>query len=120
MTLGDLIDVLEGCDQNAMVEFDGGDFPLRFASWRGVYADLTLVPTHDGQPPSVASVLEMARAADGATFQGWKGGDFTMARHTPVWADAEGDYYSRGILGLRPDPDNGRVVLQTADLSDYR
>jgi len=37
-----------------------------------------------------------------------------------VWADPEGDYRSHGILGLKVDPAEGRVILQTADLSDYR
>lgn len=51
-------------------------------------------------------------------FGGYKGGNYTMTRDTPVWADEWGSYQCRGIMGSKID--DGVLVLVTADLSDYR
>jgi hypothetical protein len=120
MNLGTLIDALEALPPTHDVMFDDGTIPYKFHSWRGVYAELTLGrdPYGDPQRMSVKRLLGLAKKADGSTFQGYKGGDFTMSRHTPVWADDYGEYNSRGILGVTVV--DGIVILQTADLSDYR
>jgi hypothetical protein len=120
MNLGTLIDTLEALPPTYDVKFDDGTIPHRFHSWRGVYAELTLGRDRYGKPRrmSVQRLLAQAKKADGATFQGYKGGDFTMGRHTPVWADDCGEYNSRGILGASVV--DGTVILATADLSDYR
>ena len=34
---------------------------------------------------SVAEMLASAREALGTTYQGWKGGDYTMSEYTYVW-----------------------------------
>ena len=117
MRLGEFIKTLEGFDGNDEVEFDSGDAPRHFDSWRGVYAELTL--TRGGKKPmKVSELLRQARAAVGGTFEGYKGGDYQMDESTPVWADDYGDCAYNGIVGVRQEPT--RVVIVTADLSAYR
>jgi hypothetical protein len=109
------------------VRFDDGTPATQFFSWRGSYDELTLHESYgewngggyDHAPPvTVAELLKKAREADGGTFEGWKGGDFTMGRHTPVWADAPGDYNCRAIVGVAVE--GGEFVLGTIDISEYR
>lgn len=78
VTLGQLIDTLAAADQGAVV-WDGFGLP---GSWRGVYEFLAFRPKADAV---VADMLRHARSAVGATFQGYKGGDFTMTRETPCF-----------------------------------
>ncbi|RSN26520.1 hypothetical protein DMC63_01405 [Streptomyces sp. WAC 05977] len=51
-------------------------------SYRGDYMDLAFEVTHD---VPVKDMLDTARQALGETFQGWKGGDYTMGEYTQVW-----------------------------------
>lgn len=118
MNLGELIDTLATLPKTLRVRFDFGAVPTHLVSWRGSYDELTLDSDHDAPEPTVAVLLRDARRADGGTFHGYKGGDFTMDRHTPVWADPWGEYLSRAITGIRVS--EGVVVLQTADISAYR
>lgn len=122
MKLGDLIDTLTFFDPTMPVRFDCAEKIGSFASWRGDYAQLTLTPSSnwDMRKPAlhtVGDLLDAAKAADGATFHGYKGGDYMMGRTTPLWADEWGEYTARGIIGVIVD--DGTVVLTTADLSDY-
>lgn len=58
-------------------------------SYRGYYEDLAFEITG---PTSVGDMLAAARSALGATYQGWKGGDYEMSRYTEVWlVQEEGD-----------------------------
>lgn len=51
-------------------------------SYRGDYYDLAFEIRRDVR---VADMLADARSALGKTFQGYKGGDYTMRESTPVW-----------------------------------
>lgn len=119
LTLGALIDALARQDQDAPVRWDrerkneygsAGMYPGYFHSWRGDYSELTLDKRTEA--PSVRTLLDRARHADGGTFEGWKGGDYRMDRDTPVWAENEGDCYDIGIVGVGTSRD-GYVVLRT-------
>lgn len=82
--LGDLIARLEREDPARVV-------PLGFAnphSFRGHYMELAFEPVRD---ISVGDMLAAARSALGETFQGWKGGDYTMHEHTSCWIAQRGD-----------------------------
>ncbi|WP_328465464.1 hypothetical protein OHA21_43655 [Actinoplanes sp. NBC_00393] len=64
--------------------------PLGFAnphSYRGDYADLAFEPVKD---ITIAEVLAAARSALGATFEGYKGGDYTMTKHSDCWLAEHG------------------------------
>lgn len=77
MTLGELITELESMDPDLICDDGFGDAH----SYRGVYRELAFEPQIG---VTVAEMLETARGALGATFQGYKGGDYTMGAHTLV------------------------------------
>lgn len=83
MTLEELITALEAEDPNLVL-------PLGFTnphSYRGYYYELAFEPA---QNVTVGAMLADARAADGATYTGWKGGEYTMGSYTDCWLAVEG------------------------------
>ena len=124
LTLGDLIRRLEALPlasdrwgepmPEKKVIFDFCDFaPHWLDSWRGSYAELSIVPTDDyGERPTAEAFLAMLRAAVGQTFQGYKGGDYVMGADTPVWVSRHGENSYTGVVGAR---DAGyEIVIDTA------
>lgn len=83
MTLGELIAALEAEDP-AKVVARGFTHPH---SYRGYYHDLAFEPDRN---VTVGEMLADAYSAVGETYEGWKGGDFTMGRSTDVWLSYEG------------------------------
>jgi hypothetical protein len=83
MTLDELIAALEAADP-ALVLRDGFTNPH---SYRGIYADLAFEPARN---VTVGEMLADARSALGATYQGWKGGDYTMTGWADCWLSEEG------------------------------
>lgn len=75
MILKDLIEWLEQQDQTAIVKDGFGD-PH---SDRGDYWDLGFSPV---EKTTFGNMLECAKSAMGATFPGWKGGEFAMHEYT--------------------------------------
>lgn len=94
MILEDLIKALAAADQRLILP-DGFHRPH---SHRADYSDLAFEPAQD---ISVADMLAAAKSADGATFEGWKGGDYEM--------DGDSDCYiaERGTCG---EPITGRLL----------
>lgn len=114
MLLGDFIETLADLDPDLPVVFDNGAHPDSFASYRGYYDQITL--TQGKSPKRVRDVLRAAQKAVGATFQGYKGGDYVMDEDTPLWAS---DYGDTGLALVGVARDNGHVKIITADISDY-
>lgn len=83
MTLGELIEALEAADPTRTVRH-GFTHPH---SYRGYYNELAFEPASN---VTVADMLADARSALYATYEGWKGGDFTMHGHTDCWLSGEG------------------------------
>lgn len=84
MNLGKLIDWLEKQDQELIVK-DGFSSPH---SDRGSYDELAFTPEPESK---ISDMLAHAKSADGGTFEGWKGGDFTMSRSTSVYIGRYGE-----------------------------
>jgi hypothetical protein len=85
--LGDLIKQLAAADQSLVLPH-GFHKPH---SYRGYYTDLAFEPTTN---VTVAQMLKDARTALGSTYQGYKGGDFTMGEYSDCWLaeyGSEGD-----------------------------
>lgn len=83
MTLDELITALEAEDPGKVL-------PLGFShphSFRGFYEQLAFEPTTD---VTVGEMLADARSARGATYEGWKGGSYTMLGWTDCWLAEEG------------------------------
>lgn len=87
MNLGELIEWLEKQDPDTVVK-DGFGTPH---SDRGDYSELAFKPV---EKTTFGEMLKNARAADGATFYGWKGGEFEMGEWTPVHI---GEYGECGV-----------------------
>lgn len=78
LSLDDLIARLEREDPERVL-------PLGFAnphSYRGDYMDLAFEPVTSVK---IGDMAAAARAALGATFEGYKGGDYTMSGGTGCW-----------------------------------
>lgn len=83
MTLDELIRVLDAEDPNRVL-------PLGFSnphSWRGDYYQLAFEPTAN---VTIGQMLTDARSARGTTYEGWKGGQYTMNDMTDCWLDETG------------------------------
>lgn len=107
MTLDDLATLLRRADPELVL-------PHGFAnphSYRGFYDELAFEPAEN---VTVGSMLSAAWAADGTTYTGYKGGEFTMTGDTPCWLAYEGSAGGEeitpellaGLLaaGSAPDP----------------
>ena len=82
--LSDLIKCLESLDPDSVVPIGFGE-PM---SYRGYYEDLAFKPAVNAR---IGDMLTHARSALGATFQGYKGGDFTMEDYTDCWIAEYGE-----------------------------
>lgn len=119
MLLGEFRDLLAEADPSWPVLFDSGSPVGRVVSWRGVYAEASL---DTGDEPRAAGDLlaEVERVLAGEKRQGWKGGDYSYYRTTPLWADPDGEWNGRIPVGLRTDLPR-QVVVTTALVPDeYR
>lgn len=93
MTLDELITALEAADQERVV-------PYGFAhphSFRGYYHELAFEPARDVK---VGRMLADARSALGATYEGWKGGFYTMDGSSTVWIAREGESVDDPLTSL--------------------
>lgn len=92
MILKDLIAALEvhPREQRVPVGFH------RPHSYRGFYYDLAFEPLAD---TTVGAMLDCARSALGATYEGWKGGEYTMGEYTSCWVAEEGNSWTSQSIG---------------------
>ena len=82
LALGEIIERLSQEDPTRVL-------PIGFAdphSYRGDYYELAFEIRHN---ITVGEMLAAAESAIGATFQGWKGGDYKMGEYTCAWLVAE-------------------------------
>ena len=82
LSLDDLIAALEAINPARVLPFGF----LGPHSYRGYYEQVAFCLTTN---VTVGEMLTSARYALGATFQGWKGGDYTMSGYTECWLVAE-------------------------------
>lgn len=96
-------------EEEAGVYFDFGYMrPTDIDSWRGIYAELALNYTEDQEAMKVSEFYEMIKGCIGKTFEGYKGGEFTMSKHTPVWV---ANYGNSGGTAVVEIVDGGYQVL---------
>lgn len=95
--LKDLIEWLEKQSPDAVVPHGFGE-PM---SYRGYYDELAFEPV---ESTTFGEMLTHARNALGATFTGYKGGDYKMGEYTPCWiaeyGTSTGDKIGPTILNL--------------------
>lgn len=123
LTLGQLLRVLRRYEsvKNALVlvqmpdgrrlSISGDEDSLH--SYRGYYSDLALTPTH-GEPITLRDLLVLCEAALGGTFEGYKGGGFTMEEDTPLWIATHGYATQVAVMACEmADVWSGPLVLAT-------
>lgn len=113
LTLGEIIDKCEAVGGDADVVFDFEyAVPRGLDSWRGVYAELALSFDFDrGEALNLPEFVAMLKEAVGKTYYGYKGGEFTMSRGTPVWVANYRNSGNTAVIGVR---DCGyQVVIET-------
>ena len=87
-------------------------YPTDIDSWRGSYAELALNFESDGDKLSLSGFIQLLKSAVGKTFFGYKGGEYVMSRHTPVWVANYGNGGSTAIIDVIND--DYQVILITA------
>lgn len=120
LTLGELIlkleavlqhrQMLEGYepDKHCNVVFDFEYlFPTGFDSWRGIYRELALNfysnPRNAEKrvdPFKLSEFLKLCRETVGKTFEGYKGGEYTMSRQTPIWVANYGNSGDTALIDV--------------------
>lgn len=85
-TLGEVILLLKAQPKSNTIKLDFTDSnPSHLDSYRGYYTDLSLDYDSDEKSKTVKELLKIFEDADGLTYEGYKGGDYTMNRKTLVW-----------------------------------
>ena len=118
LSLGELLARLEALDPELPVffTFDGqlDGVPADYHSYRGYYRFIALARYFGGYEDgtwnylqegmtvyeTVGKLAEATREAIGKTYVGWKGGNFTMSRRTPVWVSQQGGASGMGIVDV--------------------
>lgn len=108
ITLGKLLALLTDADDNQpdkkqYVFFDFcSAFPVLMEAYRGTYKEISIRfgfhPEH--QPPTLVQFKNEVESCIGSTFEGYKGGWFTMNENTPVWVDNYGKCTSTMVTGV--------------------
>jgi hypothetical protein len=128
LTLGELILKLENVkDKKKKIEFDfnGNHGPTKIRSWRGSYNELAIDYGMDDRY-TLLQFIEELKGSIGKTYEGYKGGDFTMGKITPIWVAHWGessiDNY-RGSesenVGIVDIEETDNLVIIKTDKIDY-
>lgn len=110
-TLGTLISDLEQVDRDARICLEGPEGPENpdgVNSWRGDYSEL-MIERGGTKEWTVGQLLAELKGAEGRTFEGYKGGYYTMDLDTRVWIDTYGS--SACIAAAEVVPHGMDVVL---------
>lgn len=83
-------------DGRTLVKFDTGEHVGNFHSYHG-YCNFPAIDAGH-EPKRLVDFIHQVREATGGTFTGYKGGEFTMNRRSPVWASEYGRSSGRGVL----------------------
>lgn len=81
LTLGQLIESLRKMPPDTKIS----PALTRPHSYRGYYSDLSFMAKEEGEATTAAELLEKCEVALGATFCGYKGGDYFMGPESPLW-----------------------------------
>lgn len=111
VTLGELLAWLEGFDHSLPVEFDTGGAPGEYMSYRGYYR---FIAVDRIAQKTVGEFINETKEAIGKTYTGYKGGDFTMSKMTPIWVSTYGTSSGVGIVGVENAGE--KIILKTLEI----
>ena len=113
LTLGDFIKALGNLPNGAMVRCYSGESVSSLCSYRGYYDQLAIGRATPVR--TVADVLEDARGAVGASFDGYKGGSYRMDNSTPVWFADYGEAPGYAVVGVRQVGDAVHILTRKVE-----
>jgi len=109
LNLGELIKILKSfefldeVEKTEQVVFDFGYFsPTSLCSWRGAYEELA-IDYDDVDYEKIINLkqfIELLENAVGKSFEGWKGGMFTMHEDTPLWVSKPHQACDTAVVGV--------------------
>lgn len=102
MTLGDLIKRLSSMDPELEIKNIDG----YLSSYRGIYRCLSIDWETDPEynyKTTVKKFLEKCKAAVGAEFEGYKGGEYLMTEETPIWLSGYGECSDLQLIDISDD-----------------
>ncbi len=108
MTLAGLIDEFEKLDSDRKIVGLGEP-----DSYRGYYSDLAFNPSDEIR--TVNDLLGDCKLALGTTYTGYKGGDFFMDEHTPLWISDYGMSSGKKLMGLNLSEETIVPVIELDD-----
>jgi hypothetical protein len=117
ISIGDTISILKNIqkgdrEKEPYVRFDFGYFePIDIHSYRGFYDELALSYGNKSNEVLLSGFIKMLEDAVGKTFTGWKGGDYTMTKDTPLWVANSGEANETAVVGVIDD--GFRVIIET-------
>jgi hypothetical protein len=128
LTLGELILKLEAIqNKKKPIWYDFWEkiLPGGVGSWRGSYNEFAIEYGISDIECLVENLLLKLKDSVGKTFEGYKGGDFTMGRTTPVWVANYGEsavskykedkrWVTVGIIGITEKDD--KVIIDTKEM----
>ena len=91
-------------------------YPTNLDSWRGIYSELALGFSCEETPPTLDHFIETLKNAVGATFTGYKGGEYVMSENTPVWVANYGNSGNTAIVDVVGDAH--QVILITRHMEE--
>lgn len=117
LTLGEVLLKINAISANddCGVVFDGHNgVPTGIDSWRGSYDELAL--SYDNQDPmKVCDFREMLTNAIGKVYEGYKGGEYKMSRHTPIWVDNWSMCRDLGVVDVFVDGDSIALKVEVCE-----
>ena len=129
LRLGQLIDQLQQCkekDEDGEIYPVVFDFchatPLQLYSWRGLYNHLCIDYEFVRKEEKYVRLSQMvARLKEAltpnASFEGWKGGQFTMNPDIPVWVDKPREVTYTGITKVTQE--DFYIIIHTAHIPEW-
>jgi hypothetical protein len=129
LSLGSLISKLEAVlseypeSYAHQVRYDFCDaYPTDIASWRGIYAELALNHIAASEVSNVVQFnlvgfIDFLKQTKGKTFEGYKGGEFTMGKDTPIWVANRRYTGNTAVVGVINT--GFSIVLETAYKEAY-
>ena len=99
LTLGKLIEYLSRYRDDKKVKLDIGGTLGEENSYRGYYSDLAFSQDYDLKM-TAGNLLKRCKEILDSEYIGYKGGEYIMDYHTPLWISDYGDADDIAIIGL--------------------
>ena len=112
LSLGELRDILLGLPGDAELTIDGRGLGA-VGSYRGFYDHVAL--STGAEVGTVRDAVKAVSRAIGATFYGYKGGEYLMTEETPVWVSEYGEASERYVTGVMALPGGQFAVVTGKD-----